>query len=296
MAYVQNDKVELSYNDMVNLVNTVYSDVNMGSTTEATANFGYGFAPVANTVSVGDKITAAQWTALLTAIHTCADHQGTDILVPLLVSPGDKVSILSDLTDDITKIVDNRLNIDVAETTVSTLTSHIRSNAWDTTVSQVVTVTFSDWDEMRYFFNTGGNFQFAGDITSHTNNTTDLNWENMMTSVTNSTVLFDSTKTYSAIGSLTGTYQDIGFYDLTTTFQNIFQYIPAGYSSEVYRVTARLGGAPGTANTIDFNIDFDTPAGGDINQGDINSIIYMRRANGPIISVPAPTGVGTPIT
>ena len=101
-------------------------------------------------------------------------------------------------------------------------------------------------------------------------------------------VLFDYTSTTSSggVGS-----SSAGFYDLTNVSQQIYSYIPSGYSSEEYRISANLNAPAGAAVEIVFDILFVTPAGGDVI--DLNLVSELSELDpndtSNSISVTAPT-------
>jgi len=88
-----------------------------------------------------------------------------------------------------------------------------------------------------------------------------------------------------------GTVQNIGFYQLTTTNQEIFRRVGSGnYSTNVYLINARSD----NAGNLFFNIQFNDNKGGNPNfdesvTGTLTSRIDLRRATGSNVSVPAPT-------
>jgi hypothetical protein len=88
-----------------------------------------------------------------------------------------------------------------------------------------------------------------------------------------------------------GTTQNRGFYQLTSTNQEIFRRVGSGnYSSNVYLINARSDGA----GNIFFNIQFNDNKGGNPNfdesvTGTLTSRLDLRRATGSNVSVAAPT-------
>lgn len=292
MAYSQGSKIlDTDYNTFVNDVIEVFGDSNSGGTVEASANFGYGQSHTLATKSNGDKVTAADWTDLLVALHKCADHQGTTVTSPTSVAVGSKVSVLTSLVTDISNVRTNRLILDVGEGTLNTEDSTDRVTTWDTTITQTVTATFASWDAIRYFFNSGSEIRFSGSLANGAPNTTEANWQAMFTAMQK--VKFDHTKCLSTGG--VGTTSGLGFYNLTASDQQVFSYIPPGYATEEYKIEARLNGAPGSATAIIFTISFVTPAGGDTISGTLNSLTEEFRATGANVSVTSPTTTSSAI-
>ena len=296
MAYTSNDKILAShYNGFVVDMNELYADTNSGGTTEATGGYGYGQSSI-STVSVGTTITAAQWNALLGAMDDCSVHQGTAITCPPSVSAGDQITAFdstapnvpgfttADIAADISSLRANRFNVDFSEGSVVTTATETYTPTWDTTLTQTITATFADWDEMRYFFNAGGKVRFSFSFTGTPSNTTENNWVAMASAV--DVVSFDYTRAQSSGGvGTTG----VGLYDLTSSDQQAYSYVPPGYSSEQYLIDARLNGAAGSANQIIFTLSFVTPSGGDTISLDLNSELALFENDVGAIQVTSPT-------
>lgn len=267
MAYTLNGKIEaLEFNNFTNLVKEVYSDSNSGATSQATAGFGYGQSTMP-AVAIDQKVTAAQWNILLGRIHDCADHQGTAIgVVPTSVGVGDDILFLPSLQAAINSIRTNKFNIGVGIGAVSSAATTSLGGNWDATRTQTVTATFSSWNAIRYFFNSGGKVRFSFSFAGTPNNATETNWVAMSSAVENVSFGHTSTSSSGGVGNSTS-----GFYDLTTSNQQVYSYIPSGYTSEQYRIDARLNAAPGSAISIIFTLQYITPSGGDIIDLTLNS-------------------------
>jgi hypothetical protein len=88
-----------------------------------------------------------------------------------------------------------------------------------------------------------------------------------------------------------GTTQNIGFYQLTGTNQEIFRRVGSGnYATNVYLINARSDGS----GNILVNIQFNDNKGGNPNfdenvTGTLTSRIDLRRATGSNVAVAAPT-------
>jgi len=91
-----------------------------------------------------------------------------------------------------------------------------RSSSWNGLIYQEVTVTFSTTDQRRHFFNTGGEIRFSANNTS-ASTPKGLDWTQLCTEVGTVKVNAESTT------STTGGGTSIGNYDLTPTYQNIYQ-------------------------------------------------------------------------
>lgn len=158
-------------------------------------------------------------------------------------------------------ILDDIYDIGGDQTSVQTLETVSRTTAWNGTITTVADIVFANANERRYFFNSGGYIQFdagltggnsvAGDQTQTYPDTPayqkDEIWQTMLNTM--GSIRFSRTGTTST-GS--GTAQAIGNYDLTTSYQTIFQKDGSGvYSENYYRIEALE-----STNKIRFRITF----------------------------------------
>lgn len=297
MAYTSNDKILAShYNGFITDMNELYADTNSGGTTEATGGYGYGQSSISGVTAGITKVTAAQWNALLSAMDDCATHQGTAITCPPSVSAGDQITAFdsttpnvpgfttADIAADISSLRTNRFNVDTGQGSVSSTTTQSYTASWDGTITQTITATFADWDEMRYYFNAGGTVRFSFSFTGSPSNTTETNWVAMASAVSVVSFGYTSTTSSGGVGTPGG-----GLYDLTASDQTVYNYVPPGYSSEQYQIEARLNGAAGSANQIIFTLTFVTPAGGDTIEIDLNSELTLFEIDVGAITVTSPT-------
>lgn len=289
MAYNLNGKIEaLEFNNFTNQVKEIYSDTHQGDTTQATAGFGYGQGNMP-AVAIDQKVTAAQWNTLLGRIYDCANHQGTAIgVVPETVGVGSEILYIPALQAAINSIRANKFNIGVGIGAVASAATTSQGGAWDATRTQTVTATFTSWDAIRYFFNAGGKVRFSFSFTGTPDNTTETNWVAMAGAVGNVSFGYTSTSSSGGVGS-----SSAGFYDLTTSNQQVYSYVPSGYTTEQYRIDARLNAAPGSAISIIFTLQYITPVGGDIIDLTLNSERALFNpsdvANDIVIAIPSLT-------
>jgi hypothetical protein len=194
--------------------------------------------------------------------------------------------------------------------------TNTKTIAWNGTQTNEVTVTFASGagytaaDACRAYFNAGGDFRFTA---SRSGGTTvggaaakNGIWTTMLTD--SGTVTFNYNNT---VRSNQGTAFAIGFYNLTNSYQTIFdKSAPAGaYSENRYIIQARCNVAnnsSGGASVIYFSIQFqDNDPGGDSTgnfgpppygpgidespDGTLVSQITLGRPSGVNVSCPAPT-------
>ena len=149
-----------------------------------------------------------------------------------------------------------------------------RTSAWSTTVTHDVTVTFSDEAHRNSFFNAGGHIYWTADRSGGASNDQNTDWTNMLSAM--GTIKM----TFTATTAASGTTSSIGMYDLTTSYQTIFEKAGSGsYSTNYYKIEAK---AP-NASSIRFLITFGDSHTGrgyfDSVDGTLNSVVGQYRPN-----------------
>jgi hypothetical protein len=173
--------------------------------------------------------------------------------------------------------------------------SSVRSTAWNGLIYHEVVVTFASENARRFFFNTGGEIRFLANNTG-ASGAKGLDWGILCTEV--GTVKFAANETTSILsGGDSGSGTSIGNYDLTGSYQNIYQKVGSGintgiYAGNLYTIKARSV----DVTSVTFRIEFNDISGPDANGGTIDnnvdgrieSIIKHYRSNGSV-TVSAPT-------
>ena len=149
-----------------------------------------------------------------------------------------------------------------------------RTAAWSTTVTHDTTVTFSSEAHRNSFFNAGGHIYWTADRSGGASNDQNTDWTNMLSAM--GTIKM----TFTATTAASGTTSSIGMYDLTTSYQTIFEKAGSGsYSTNFYKIEAK---AP-NASSIRFLITFGDSHTGrgyfDSVDGTLNSIVGQYRPN-----------------
>jgi hypothetical protein len=128
-------------------------------------------------------------------------------------------------------------NIEASEMSISSGIQNSRTSVWAASVDNIIRFTFSDFNHSRYFWNSGGalsiSFGAAGGSTP--------NYTNFVTLFASmGTVTFDYQSTaQSGTGGIVSS--GIGFYDLTTSWQQVFQQSIGGpYGYGYYSVTQQI--------------------------------------------------------
>jgi hypothetical protein len=180
-----------------------------------------------------------------------------------------------------------------------------RTQNWNTFLTHEVFADFSSYNAARFFFNAGGQIIFTPSLTSSSTESKVVSWRNLLDTIIKE-VRFGYNTTKST-GSQETTV-NIGFYQLTTTYQEIFKKSPSSsYSENSYIIRARF--IDNTRTTIIFEIMFDdaheartvpaTDPVTNVNYSFINpdelitgtlvSEVTQRRPAGPDVEVAGPT-------
>ena len=213
LAFVTNSSDPYGYNHFAGTGATVYG---LGQTAIAT-------------VTAGDAITAAQWNSLWTSMDNVATHTGVSLTSTAAVSTGDTISIKAALITDLAALATA-----VAEGSTSALTTQSAvqnsdsGTRWQVNHTVIQTVTFSNANEARWFFNSGGRIRLNIDRTG--NGAQDGGATGKDTSIDELIAAmgdFDLRSVDSELSNTSGTETTtgsdltIGFHDLTTSYQDI---------------------------------------------------------------------------
>lgn len=159
-----------------------------------------------------------------------------------------------------------------------------RTTVWNGTLSYIFTVQFANENERRFFFNSGGEIRISSNISGGSGQKTN-NWRDVLSNT--GVVKFDYDKT---VSTGTGNGSGIGNYDLTNSYQRIFNKSGSlNYSENEYNIYVKLN----SASVIQFKVDFVDADTGDPNidenvNGTISSSIQHLRAFGDYVEVNAP--------
>lgn len=185
---------------------------------------GYGMtSPLIKDRLVNDHITSSNWNAIRTAIVNIASWQNTaiaDLIPTSVINVGDPI-LSSNLTSYITvlrRLEGNRFDYQLANMTLtSNAASTVRATSWST-IDCSFLAEQTDENKMRYFFNTGGEYRISFNH-ANTSSSPNVMWG---TALNNLVVAFRANKTVQLSGAFAGTASNIGYYQLTETYQTIF--------------------------------------------------------------------------
>mgnify|MGYP001219065418 FL=1 len=297
------------YNDLQSRTNQV---LGIGS-----GDSGYGQALTSSQVLTGNTVTAAQMDNLRVDINKCTNHQqGVNANVSNIevgATIGADKQILSGGTNDmtggyndydsaVTQITTNRFLIQevLSESTTGSLDSSSRTSSWNTSINHEFTCTFTDANHTRHFFNSGGEIRFASTHTGGSGSKT-TSWQSIQSTM--GTIKFKYTSTIQT--GTGGTTTSLGWYDMTTSYQEVFRQNATGatYGENYYKISAKRNAS---STTLTFNVEYidadtgdppitpipfgGTPGGVDESvSGTITSVITGLRASGSNVSVNFPS-------
>ena len=129
---------------------------------------------------------------------------------------------------------DNRFS--PASRTASTDASVTRTTAWTNTLTQETTWTFASEGDCRAFFNGGGAVGVSASRSGGSTHDQNTQWTNKLSAISD-IWLYHNTTTASA-----GTSAGLGFYELTTAYQQIVIYYGGSspYTSDYIKVEAKV--------------------------------------------------------
>lgn len=247
---------------------------------------GYGQPVPSADVFQGNTITKAQWDALRNDILSVRVHQ--DGTTPVLASIAKGTPINFAIISNYSSVLDvadaNRFNIGPGQSVVSTKATQTTSSSWSTQAQAVLTVTFANSNDARYFFNSGGKIRIIGSRSGGSSTSQNNAWTNFLANI--GTISF---------GAATSVF--VNFYDLTLSYQTFYQTgLSTPYSANFYRLEAACDVASNTAGTAtqvqiritlrDDYVDPGTPAPGDTVDGTLTLTVEELKAAGALY----PTG------
>lgn len=215
-----------------------------------TGSRGYGQTLQSSDVFVGNMITKAQWDALRYDIINIRFHQDGVLPNIVTVNVGDVIGYGAAAPNTnydtlLEQASANRFAIDGSQSVITSKATELYSLSWTSQAQATLTCTFSNSDEARFFFNSGGKIRFTttltgGSLTSQVNA-----WRNFLTSV--------GTRSFGADTGGTVTY-----YTLTNSYQTFYQSsLSTPYSANNYKLEARCNVAnnsTGTATQVEIRV------------------------------------------
>jgi len=227
---------------------------------------GLGQSAIA-TVSAGGTITASQWNSLFTGLANVSNHTNVALSSTTAVSAGDaiaiKASLISDLASTATAIAGGCTNATALSASSVLQTVTTSSEGWDTSATQEISVTFTNANQMRWFFNAGGKIRHVTTATAASTSAKDTAFVALGTGIGNLDIGSQATTRSNAGQTLTTNGLANGFYDLGTSYTTLIkltQSAYAAYNSNTMTISAKLNAAPGSATIMTIKMVATDPA------------------------------------
>lgn len=242
-------------------------------------SYGYGQSTTLSTVSAGGTVTATQWADLVNRISSIGSHTGVTITSRTAPVAGNTISILSNLSTDLTNLYNSRANASASGSTITPATgtwwqaSNTPNSAW--TITTTHTITFANANAARSFFNSGGLIKWDVAKTS-TGTEADTEWNDLAETLSGTIYLSGANTAHTINGTAyTGTTKSggtgtpttlnttVGFYNLSTSAATLYdQYADSSpYTSDHIRLQAAIdaGSSILTLTTAWINAATATP-------------------------------------
>ncbi len=239
--------LDTDFNNMrtnVNLMMGGAADATLsgGSSFTYSTAYGYGQGGVSvNAASDGDLIRADHATGGFKRLQD--DVQALCAFLGQSVRSGVGTDVTAGDTVSATTWNNTMLNIEdcwnnrftPAATSTSTSTSKTYTSQWNTSLTQETTFTFTDEGDCRRYFNGGGGIGFSSSRAGGSSTTQNTNWTNTLSAMGDALVIYNS-----GTGS-SGSASGIGFYELATSYQDVFTKFGSGaYASNFFKLEAKV--------------------------------------------------------
>ena len=298
------------------------ADITLG-TYSASSTYGYNQSALTLDAATGETISASNtsqgYKNLQDEVQALATFLGVSLYSSSSTdkSSGDTIGSTdwSNLMEDTKTLFDSRLSVPSGSLTTDSSGTSSRTSAWGSSgtpeITHVFTHSFTSEAHARGFYNAGGEVLFTASRSGGTSGSSagtigsqNSNWTSLLSAM--GTLTFNLNNLTSS-GS-TGTSAGKGFYELTTSYQELYiKYGSGAYASNYYQIQAAvnsttnptvvtfkvimrddhaLGDGIG-ADGIDGNAD-DSVGYVDSVDGTITSTVQTKRANnGVVVTAPS---------
>lgn len=187
--------------------------------------FGWGGSLVSNK-NIGNDILATDFNEMIDRINIGVDIvNGVAGTLPNLSIGNDiYASEYNNIENKESAIRALKNTIDAVELSIHAGTTDARTTAWPGTIDDICRYTFTSFNSARYFFNSGGAILISMALTGGSTGNA-ANWVSLFNRM--GTVILDLDTTYQT--GTDGAPSAIGYYNLTTTWQQIFIQSGPGY-------------------------------------------------------------------
>ena len=215
------------------------------------------------TVPAGDTIRAASWNALFTGLDNIANHTNDTLTARTAVTAGDVIAVKSAVAADLAtlaaSVAAGSPNATALSTSSALQTATGSSEGWDSTPDQVVRMTFSNGNAMRFFFNAGGKIRITVGTSQASTSPKDQSYIDLGNAFGNIDIASLATTRSGSGETLTTNNLSLGFQDLTTSYQTIIKLTSdnSNYTSNNIDIQAKTNGGNGNsgdATSMDIRV------------------------------------------
>ena len=300
MAYTAGDTIlDDEYNAFVNNSSSPFGYNHFAGT--GSAQYGLGQSAI-STVSAGGTVQASQWNTLMTGIDTIANHTNDTMTSRSAVSAGNTIAIRSAVAADLATLaasVAGGCTSATALTTSSAKQTSSSSSTWTGSHTVEHSVTFSDANKMRHFFNAGGKIRVAKSRTGNGATgggatTKDSNWTNLYAALGNIDIASQASTRSGSGETLTTNGLANGFHDISTSYVHLIRLTEATspYTANYIDVHVKLNAAVGSATIMTVKTTANDGAADDTyTSGNTSSVDATPDRNGTHAATIAVTSV-----
>jgi hypothetical protein len=263
MPAVNSVIVQADYNSIRNKVVAVLGN--------GSANFGYGQQDriVSTAVTEGTKVTINEWANLRFDIINAYKHINGLNPTTAVVSEGNTIRYTGSFTPDTgtldvpqkqyddwaDNITTNRFTVATSESGTTAVTTSSRTGAWVSQCECVIQFYWTNANDARYWFNSGGKIRVSAARTGGVGSAQNTSWTNLLSAA--------GTQNFGGAVPNTGATPNDGtnWYRTNNTFQTFFQATASSpYGSNNFRLQARcvdvLSNSGGTALSGEIRVLF----------------------------------------
>jgi len=236
-----------------------------------TLDKGWGQSTTLSTVAAAGTVTATQFSNLFTRFTSIANQTNTTVTAVTNPTVGQTIDAKANFSANLSSCFTNRNNAAGVGSTITLNGVATRSTAWKVSCTATHTITFADANSARYFFNAGGRITIASARSGGTSNAKNTAWTNLTTACGTINITTGTSTQIIAAANYTGTTKTggsgtpatllttTGFYDLTTSNQEVFKQLDSTYlyTTNFVSINVLANAAAGSATTITITVLFD---------------------------------------
>ena len=242
MPAVNSTIVQTDYNSIRNKVIAVLGN---GS---GTSGYGQQARIVSTAVAEGTKVSINEWANLRFDIINAYKHINGSNPVTAVVAEGNTIRYTSSFTPDTgaadvpqkqyddwaNDITNTRFTVAAGESATTAVTTSSRTTAWVSQCECVIQLYWSNANDARYWFNSGGKIRISASRSGGVGTAQNTSWTSLLSAA--------GTQSFGGAVPSTGTTPNDGtnWYKTTSTFQTFYTATASSpYGSNNYRLQAR---------------------------------------------------------